>query len=146
MPDEGVNRIEEIKARIRKFIEDRASLEVITAKGDITINFKDMKPEEDIFTFLSRTPQEIKILARTRIELDGDILAILPNKNDPQFELDENVLQIHNETVKAGIERWENYMNGVLGVLKLISNAAISNLFGKTESKPNSKSNSKPSL
>ena len=136
-------KIEEIKIRIRKFIEDRASLEVITARGDITIDFKEMKKEENMLTFIKRLEVKdgkIQVLARTRIELDGDILSILPSKNTgSSFELDEKVLKIHNDTVSAGIERWENYMNSILHIINLITDTTLANLFGKTESKPEPK-------
>src|SRR5918995_3484756 len=67
---------------IKDQINDLSYVEVVTAAGDPKI---DVNPDAEK-VFLGYKAEELKILARTRIELDGDILMILPttvnNTND----------------------------------------------------------------
>jgi hypothetical protein len=60
-----------------------------------------------------------KVLARTRIELDGDIALILPaNRN----EIDAEVLQLHKANVDVAVQNWRYLIDAMFDVLKIAVN------------------------
>jgi hypothetical protein len=60
-----------------------------------------------------------KVLARTRIELDGDIALILPTNRN---EIDAEVLQLHKTNVDVAVQNYRLFVNAIFDVLKIAVN------------------------
>ena len=92
---------------IKDQINDLSYVEIVTAVGDPKT---DVNPDAEK-VFLGYKEGGLKILARTRIELDGDILMILPaegiNSNDVQ--INKEIMAIHKENVDADCEKLEQF-------------------------------------
>lgn len=118
---------------LERLTEDLKAVEVITAVGPTTIDLKDEGGEIEVTNIANGgklVEGKLTILARTRLELDGDLLSILPTKgavtkalsnktpsdNEADTELkeptddnkmlgiDQDILNIHNENVKMALE------------------------------------------
>lgn len=105
IPNLGLND-EEIKD-IKKFIVDLFSIDIITAKGDVTI---ELKADESVFDIAKSGT--IKILARTIIQFGGDLLVIIPTStgkgNDSPDTINQDIWQIHKENVEAALSNRKN--------------------------------------
>ena len=65
--------------------------------------------------------EEVKILARTRIELDGDIMVLLPaEKGGDNVKISHEIMAIHKENVQTAVENWNNFMKNMLTALDLL--------------------------
>ena len=65
--------------------------------------------------------EEVKILARTRIELDGDIMVLLPaEKGSDEVKINKDILLIHKENVDTAVNNWNNFMKNLLSALDLL--------------------------
>ena len=86
---------------IRREINDLWYVEVIQVTGDPKT---DVNPDlENVI--LGLKAEEVKILARTRIELDGDIMVLLPaEKGSDDVKINKEILLIHKENVDGGCQ------------------------------------------
>ncbi len=101
--------------KIGRQLEDLTFVEIITAAGDTKIQ---IDPEADnILTTLNK----VSVLARTRIELDGDILEIVPTDQGGEARINKDIMDIHKENVDAAVQNWNNFMKTVLQVIELMS-------------------------
>ena len=135
---------ETLQRIVREQLEDLSFVEIMTAESD-NINAK-INPNYENFlvalTAKSGTPLRLKskaggeakeatitkkedgelkgkVLARTRIELDGDIALILPpNRN----EIDAEVLQLHKANVDVAVQNYRLFVNAIFDVLKIAVN------------------------
>ena len=91
-------------------------MEVITAAGEPKT---EINPDaEDIIAALKALNQ-INILARTRIELDGDIAVILPTDKD-NVKINNEVMAIHKQNVDTAVTNWNNFVHNILSALELL--------------------------
>ena len=92
--------------------EDLGTLTVVTTTGSVmTIEKKSTGAEVyDI--------KEEGIVAKTIIEIDGDIIVKLPVKDQAgnAVELDERILQIHEENVAMAMENWRTFITTLVEI------------------------------
>jgi hypothetical protein len=101
--------------KIGRQLEDLTYVEVITAAGDTKTQ---IDPEAD--NILS-TLNKVSVVARTRIELDGDILEIVPTDQGGEAKINKDIMDIHKENVDAAVQNWTNFMKTILQVVELMS-------------------------
>jgi hypothetical protein len=92
--------------------EDLGTLTVVTTTGSVTTIEKKSTGAEvyDI--------KEEGIAAKTIIEIDGDIIVKLPVKDQAgnALELDERILQIHEENVAMAMENWRTFITTLVEI------------------------------
>ena len=107
--DEFGKKLVEVFKNVR---EDLGTLTVVTTTGSVkTIEKKSTGAEVyDI--------KEEGIAAKTIIEIDGDIIVKLPVKDQAgnALELDERILQIHEENVAMAMENWRTFITTLVEI------------------------------
>jgi hypothetical protein len=97
---------DDLSSELGKWVSDIKAIEIITASGDIS--FKIESQDSDITDIANggNVEGKVKILARTRVELDGDLLVILPTKEDQPNSVivDNEILNIHKENVGMAMQ------------------------------------------
>jgi hypothetical protein len=102
---------------IKREINDLSYVEIVTAAGDPKTN---VNPDAEM-VILGMKAEEVKILARTRIELDGDIMVLLPaEKGSDDVKINQEIMAIHKENVQTAVENWNNFMKNMLTALDLL--------------------------
>jgi len=85
---------------------------VVTTTGSVTTTVKKSTGAEvyDI--------KEEGIAAKTIIEIDGDIIVKLPVRDmeGNTMELDERILQIHEENVAMAMENWRTFITTLVDI------------------------------
>jgi hypothetical protein len=135
---------ETLQRIVREQLEDLSFVEIMTAESDninakINPNYENflvaltaksgnplrLKPkaggEAKEATITKKEDGELKgkVLARTRIELDGDIALILPTNRN---EIDAEVLQLHKTNVDVAVQNYRLFVNAIFDVLKIAVN------------------------
>jgi hypothetical protein len=93
----------------------------LTAESGVPLPLKPKAGAEEEEQQVQRKKEdELKadVLARTRIELDGDIALILPTNRS---EIDMEVLQIHKANVDVAVQNWRYFIDAMLDVLKIVA-------------------------
>jgi hypothetical protein len=111
---------EDRREQRRRFIADLLSLDVITAKGNVTaiIDLRD--------TFLSQdVKKEFDILARTVIQFGGDQLTIIPTDTDKpegnvKASFNHEIWELHMDNVSKALERRKDDLEAVQTVIESI--------------------------
>ena len=68
-----------------------------------------LDPTKDIKQQISE--MDVTLLAKTIIELDGDITQILPGDHSTGDVItDKEILNLHKESVDAAVENWDNFV------------------------------------
>jgi hypothetical protein len=117
-PTEGGSFFSKFINTIKREISDLSYVEVITAAGEPKT---EINPDaEDIIAAL-RALNQINILARTRLELDGDIAVILPTDKD-NVKINNEVMAIHKQNVDTAVTNWNNFVHNILSALELLIN------------------------
>ena len=92
--------------------EDLGTLTVVTTTGSVTTTVKKSTGAEvyDI--------KEEGIAAKTIIEIDGDIIVKLPvvDQAGNAMELNERILQIHEENVAMAMENWRTFITTLVDI------------------------------
>lgn len=101
---------------IKREINDLSYVEVVTAAGDPKT---DVNPDAEM-VILGLKAEEVRILARTRIELDGDIMVLLPAEKGEDLKINKEILAIHKENVDTAVANWNNFMHNMLTALDLL--------------------------
>ena len=92
-------RIDELNILFKNWIEDVQTMDVVSATGNLKVKIDSTK-QGSIIEQLPSAEGELTIRARTTIQLDGDILSILPEKaSNVGSQIDEQMIKIHKETV-----------------------------------------------
>jgi hypothetical protein len=103
---------------ILEFIFDVFSIDVITAKGDITLK---LTTDKSIFGEATGNDPTIKILARTIIQFGGDQLVIIPTTNDGNvLSIDPQIWEIHKENVNSAILNRKNTLKFFTDLINII--------------------------
>ena len=101
-------------------LEDLTYVSIITGAGN---TFAKIDPgSNDIVGELEKN--QITILARTHIELDGDITVIVPTKDGQGVTINQEILTIHKENTVTAVTNWNNFMNMIMDVIKIIAQLA----------------------
>lgn len=95
---------------IKKEMADLSYMEIVTVVGDpkTAIDAK----ANDIVEALNDTPK-LTIVARTRIELDGDIAMIVPSDEDTS-KLRQDIMALHKENAAAAVNNWNTFVKNIL--------------------------------
>jgi hypothetical protein len=112
-------RCEQLNILLEQWINDVRSMDIVTATSDnLTVK---IDPKEA--SLLEGLPQEVKIKARTTIQLDGDLIVLLPTKpgTENTVQIDNDILTIHKENVDFALKNLSNN-------LKLITDGIIKGL------------------
>ena len=112
---------------LKEQLEDLYYVQVIT-----TSKIVDPKAGDDSKDFAANLASE-DILARTIIELDGDIIAQLPGTKtkNGKFVVDEEILKVHQETVTVAVQNWNNLLNMMIQALETLARIAGVNVQAK---------------
>lgn len=111
--------LDEIFLKVRDQLKDISYVEVITATGD-----PKLKIDSDKGNVLDAI-NTLQILARTTIELDGDIVMIIPTtKVNGEVKINKEIMDIHKQNVDAAIQNWKSFMDTILGAISLIAKLA----------------------
>jgi hypothetical protein len=64
-----------------------------------------------------------KLVAMTRLGLDGDIVELIPGENiDAQTRTE--IMRIHDKNVETGINNWNNFVDGMLKIVRIAADLA----------------------
>ena len=111
--------LDEIFDKVQDQLKDISYVEVITATGDPTLKIN--AEAENILNEVTA----LQILGRTTIELDGDIVMIIPtSKVGVELKVNKEIMEIHKQNVDAAVQNWKSFMDTILGVITFISNLA----------------------
>ena len=116
-PPQKKNIIQNIIDTIKDQVRDISYVEIVTAVGDVEA---DVNPDAEL-VIKGVKDANLKIKARTRIELDGDIMVIIPgNEIDGQTIIDKEIMAIHKENVDVAVKNWNIFMENMFNTLRLI--------------------------
>jgi len=126
LPQNGEKSLlDSLFAKLTDQLKDLSYVEVITAKGSPDVKIDSEK--ENVLDTLNT----VEILARTKIELDGDIVMILPiTKVNGEDRINQEIMKIHKENVEAAVQNWKSFMDTILNAVSLIAELAG---LGKTD-------------
>ena len=115
-------RIDELNILFKNWIEDVQTMDVVSATGNLKVKIDSTK-QGSIIDQLPSAEGELTIRARTTIQLDGDILSILPEKtSNAGSQIDEQMIKIHKETVDMAMKNVSNNLKIFTdGVVQAIS-------------------------
>jgi hypothetical protein len=104
---------------MKKELQDLSYIEIITAAGDPK---SDVDPENNARDLVDalRSLENVRALARTRIELDGDIGMILPTGEGGSLTINYEILNIHKENVAVAVANWNSFVQNLLTVLDML--------------------------
>ena len=99
---------------IKNVIVDLGTLEIITTTGQV-IKIQKKSTGAEVYDI-----EETGIAAKTIIEIDGDIIVKLPvtDTGGGPVEIDERILQVHNENVAMAMENWRTFITTLLNIAK----------------------------
>lgn len=128
---------DKLQKTVNRELEDLSYMEIITA----TSNKVDGHINEDAWDILQalregKLPDNARkegiteadmlnmsntmILARTRIELDGDIFFLLRGEDGKPLPINQDLIQLHKYGVETSIQNWHFFLNFMIDVTKTI--------------------------
>ena len=111
--------LDDLKKTIKEYLTDLTYIDVTTLIGDPKkIKWK-LDPSKNIKEQIA--DMDVTLLAKTVIELDGDITQILPG--DPatgDVITDKEILQLHKESVDAAVENWDSFVKNMIEAVSQI--------------------------
>ncbi len=104
---------------------DLSELSVVTTTGSITtIEIEDRKRggKKQVFDV-----EETGISAKTVIQIDGDIIVKIPVRDidGNRVDIDERMLQLHEENVQMAMENWRTIITTLVSVVKELQDIVI---------------------
>lgn len=104
---------------IGSMLNDLTYIDVITLIGDpkeTTWDYQSQDVREEI-----KKMKNVHVLARTVIELDGDIISIVPgNPETGTFNGDTASLDYHKENVQVAIQNWNVFVNTMISTTRMV--------------------------
>ena len=122
-PAEGSKRdswLNNFFGKIGDQLEDLTYVSIITGTGNTYAKIQ--ASADNIVEELEKN--KIIILARTNIELDGDITIVVPTKDGQGVSVNQEILAIHKENTAIAVANWNNFMNMIMQVIKIIADLA----------------------
>jgi hypothetical protein len=98
-------------------IQDLTNVEIITASAT-SVSIKINSGADNILDELSRA--NAQVLARTRIELDGDIVMLLPTDLQTGAKVNKDIMDIHNNSTKVAVENWKSFLDMIVSLVNTI--------------------------
>ena len=97
---------------LAKVVKDVTTLTVVTVKG-VNEEVKKKSTGETIYVI-----REAGVVAKTIIELDGDIILQVPVKSagGEASTLDERLLELHKANVELALENWRTFMTTLIEI------------------------------
>ena len=118
--------VKKIGKVLEEMATDLSELSVVTTTGSVkTIRIEDKKTEEgykDVFDI-----EETGISAKTVIQIDGDIIVKIPVRNEEgePIEIDERMLDLHEENVQMAMENWKTVITTLVSVVKELQDVIV---------------------
>jgi hypothetical protein len=117
------NLWEKFMDTLKNEFSDLSYIEIVTAAGDPKSEIDPNNDARDIVAAL-RSLEKVRVLARTRIELDGDIGMLVPTKDDGSLSINNDVLSIHKENVEVAVANWNSFVQNMLKALDILVSIA----------------------
>jgi len=97
---------------LAKVVKDVTTLTVVTVRG-VNEEVKKQSTGETIYVI-----RETGVVAKTIIELDGDIILQVPVKSagGEASTLDERLLELHKANVELALENWRTFMTTLIEI------------------------------
>lgn len=128
---------EKLKTTVNRELEDLSYMEIVTASTDKVENHIDGDGWDILDSLRRGNPpppsDEIKItkedmldlsnvviLARTRIELDGDVFFLLKSKDGVVTELSKDAMEFHKLGIEISVENWKTFLEFVLKMTETV--------------------------
>lgn len=111
--------LDDLKKTIKEYLTDLTYIDVTTLIGDPKKTKWKLDPSKNIKEQIA--DMDVTLLAKTVIELDGDITQILPG--DPatgDVITDKEILQLHKESVDAAVENWDSFVKNMIEAVSQI--------------------------
>jgi hypothetical protein len=108
--------VDKFLSKIGDQIQDLTNVEIITAAaGTASIKIDSTKEILD-----ELTKAKAQVLARTRIELDGDIVMLLPTDPQSGAKINKDIMDIHKETTAVAVENWKSFLNMIVSLIDTV--------------------------
>jgi hypothetical protein len=117
------NLWEKFMDTLKNELSDLSYIEIVTAAGDPKTEIDPNNDARDIVAAL-RSLEKVRALARTRIELDGDIGMIVPTKDDGDLTILNDILNIHKQNVDVAVANWNSFVQNMLQALNILVSIA----------------------
>jgi|SRR5829696_4177945 len=117
------NLWEKFMDTLKNELSDLSYIEIVTAAGDPKTEIDPNNDARDIVAAL-RSLEKVRALARTRIELDGDIGMIVPTKDDGNLSILNDILNIHKQNVDVAVANWNSFVQNMLKALDILVSIA----------------------
>jgi hypothetical protein len=117
------NLWEKFMDTLKNELSDLSYIEIVTAAGDPKTEIDPNNDARDIVAAL-RSLEKVRVLARTRIELDGDIGMIVPTKDDGGLSILNDILNIHKQNVDVAVANWNSFVQNMLNALDILVSIA----------------------
>ena len=111
--------LDDLKNTIKEYLTDLTYIDVTTLIGDPKKTKWKLDPSKNIKEQIA--DMDVTLLAKTVIELDGDITQILPG--DPatgDVIINKEILQLHKESVDAAVENWDSFVKNMIEAVSQI--------------------------
>lgn len=111
--------LDDLKKTIKEYLTDLTYIDVTTLIGDPKkIKWK-LDPSKNIKEQIA--DMDVTLLAKTVIELDGDITQILPgDQATGDVIINKEILQLHKESVDAAVENWDSFVKNMIEAVSQI--------------------------
>lgn len=111
--------LDDLKKTIKEYLTDLTYIDVTTLIGDPKkIKWK-LDPSKNIKEQIA--DMDVTLLAKTVIELDGDITQILPgDQATGDVIINKEILQLHKESVDAAIKNWDSFVKNMIEAVSQI--------------------------
>ena len=120
---EKKNLWEKFMDTLKNELSDLSYIEIVTAAGDPKTEIDPNNDARDIVAAL-RSLEKVRALARTRIELDGDIGMIVPTKDNGDLSILNDILNIHKQNVDVAVANWNSFVQNMLKALDILVSIA----------------------
>ena len=111
--------LDDLKKTIKEYLTDLTYIDVTTLIGYPKKTKQKLDPSKNIKEQIA--DMDVTLLAKTVIELDGDITQILPG--DPSTGdviINKEILQLHKESVDAAVENWDSFVKNMIEAVSQI--------------------------
>jgi hypothetical protein len=143
---------EKLKITVKRELEDLSYMEIVTATSDKVENHLDGEGWDILDSLRRGNPppasekknitvndmlnlSNVNVLARTRIELDGDVFFLLKSKDGIPTALSKEVMEFHKMGVDISVKNWQMFLQFVLEMTETIG-TIVGDPSIKTSSKP----------
>jgi hypothetical protein len=119
-PPAKENWVNKLFGDIGDQLQDLTYVEVATGSAKVLSDVKINPGAKDVLDELNRTG--VTVLARTRIELDGDIVMLLPTEGEGGvIKINKEVMDLHKENTTVAVNNWNNFLNLILATVKVLT-------------------------